>query len=139
MSAEGLVSMRGAGSRSARALSTASAAVLVLEVLGSLSMWALIPLAWLWIGGQVYGATQSLAADGAVAFLGFSATTWLVMAALNRLDNLWVELRRRAGHDQTEGALTRVVVVSATFGIVLFLLWYYVIQRAYIIPFMPMQ
>ena len=52
-------------------------------------------------------------------------------------DVAWVALRRRAGHDQREGALTQVVVVSATIGIAGFLLWYYVLEQAYVIPFMP--
>jgi hypothetical protein len=102
-------------------------------------MWAPIPLAWMWVGGQVFSATGSLAADGAVAFLGFMATTWLAMAALNRLDAVWVALRRKAGHEQKQGALTQVVVVSATLGILVFLAWYYVIERAFVLPFMPSQ
>jgi hypothetical protein len=117
----------------------ASAAILALEAIGSLLMWAPIPLAWMWIGGQVFSATGSLAADGAVAFLGFMATTWLAMSALNRLDAIWVSLRCKAGHDQKQGALTHVVVVSATLGILAFLLWYYVIERAFVLPFMPSQ
>jgi hypothetical protein len=122
-----------------RASTVASAAVLALEAIGSLLMWAPIPLSWMWVGGQVFSATGSLAADGAVAFLGFMATTWLAMSALNRLDAIWVSLRCKAGHDQKQGALTHVVVVSATLGILAFLLWYYVIERAFVLPFMPSQ
>jgi hypothetical protein len=125
--------------RSQRAASIASAAVLTLEAVGSLMMWAPIPLAWMWVGGRVFVATGSLAADGGVAFLGFMATTYLAMAGLNRLDRTWVALRRRAGHDQKDGALTQVVVVSATLGIIAFLLWYYVLEQAYVLPFMPSQ
>jgi hypothetical protein len=113
--------------------------VLTLEAIGSLMMWAPIPLAWMWVGGRVYAATGSLAADAGVAFLGFMATTCFAMAALNRLDRTWVALRRRAGHDQREGALTQVVVVSATLGILAFLLWYYIFGHAYVLPFMPSQ
>jgi hypothetical protein len=122
-----------------RAASFASAAVLTLEAIGSLMMWAPIPLAWMWVGGRVYAATGSLVADAGVAFLGFMATTCFAMAALNRLDRTWVALRRRAGHDQREGALTQVVVVSATLGILAFLLWYYIFGHAYVLPFMPSQ
>jgi hypothetical protein len=125
--------------QSQRSASIASAAVLTLEAVGSLMMWAPIPLAWMWVGGRVYAATGSLAADGGVAFLGFMATTYRVMAGLNRLDRTWVALRRRAGHDQKDGALTQVVVVSATLGIIAFLLWYYVLEQAYVLPFMPSQ
>ena len=120
-----------------RAAGAASAAVVAVEVIGSLSMWAPIPLAWMWVGARVYDATGSIAADGGVALLGFLATTILAMAALNRLDRFWVALRRRAGHDQAHGALTQVVVVSATLGLLAFFLWYYVLTHAFIIPFMP--
>lgn len=117
----------------------ASAAVVAVEVIGSLLMWAPIPIAWMWVGARVYDATGSLAADGGVALLGFMVTTTFAMATLNRIDRVWVTLRRRAGHSQVEGALTRVVVVSATLGIVLFLVWFYLLSNAFIMPFMPSQ
>jgi hypothetical protein len=109
------------------------------EILGSLLMWAPAPLAWIWVGSQVYIATGSLVLDGGVVLLGFLGTWVLVMKALARVDGLWVALRRRAGHDQPQGALVQVVVVSATLGLMLFLLWYYVIGKAYVIPFMPLR
>lgn len=121
------------------AANAASAAVVAVEAIGSLAMWAPIPIAWMWVGARVYDATGSLAADGGIALLGFMMTTALAMAALNRLDTVWVALRRRAGHNQVEGALTRVVVVSATLGILAFLLWFYVLSKAFLIPFMPSQ
>jgi hypothetical protein len=127
-------------SRSQRtSLDAASAGVVAFELIGSLAMWAPIPIAWMWVGARVYNATGSLAADGGVALLGFMATTALAMSALARLDRFWITLRRRAGHQQVEGALTRVVVVSATLGIVMFLLWFYLLSHAFIMPFMPSQ
>jgi hypothetical protein len=94
----------------------ASAAVLAVEVIGSLAMWAPIPIAWMWIGARVYDATGS-----------------------SRLDRVWIALRRRAGHDQVDGALPRAVVVSATLGMLLFLVWFYVLEQAFVLPFMPSQ
>jgi hypothetical protein len=122
-----------------RAANAACGALLAVEVIGSVAMWVLIPLAWMWVGGRVFAATGSLAADGAVAFLGFVGTTILMVGALIRIDRVWVALRRRAGHDQDEGALTRTVVVSSTLGILLFVLWYYVLSDAYVLPFMGAQ
>jgi hypothetical protein len=123
--------------RNGFASETACAAVLALEAIGSFLMWAPIPLAWIWVGARAYDATGSLVAGGGVALLGFAATVTLAMAALARLDRVWVALRRRAGHDQAQGALTQVVVVSATLGLLLFLVWYYVLTNAFVIPFMP--
>lgn len=122
-----------------RKLRFASGVVVALEVVGSLLMWAPIPIAWMWVGARVYEATGSLGADLGVVFVGFSVTTILAMRALHRLDRTWIKLRRYAGYDQAEGALTQVVVASATFGLVAFLIWYYVLEDAYILPFMPTQ
>jgi hypothetical protein len=115
----------------------ACVALVAVELLVSLSMWVLIPLAWIWIGSRVYHLTGSLAADCGVALLGFAVTVFAAMAGLARLDELWVALRVRAGHDQKEGALTRVVIFSATLGLIGFFVWYYALSKAYIIPFMP--
>jgi hypothetical protein len=119
-----------------RAAGVACTAVLAVEVIGSVLMWVAVPLAWLWIGGRVYAATGSLGADGAVAFFGFVGTTLLAVKLLRRVDSVWIALRRQAGHDQDEGALTEVVAISATFGIVAFMLWYYLFSHAYVLPFM---
>jgi hypothetical protein len=113
--------------------------VLLVEALGTLLMWAPIPLAWLWVGGRVFAVTGSLAADLGAAFFGFVATTILAMMALGRIDRFWVKVRRRAGHDQTHGVLPQVAVVSATLGLVAFVVWYYFFSKAFIIPFMPSQ
>jgi hypothetical protein len=111
--------------------------LLMLEVIGSLAMWAPIPVAWVWVGARVYDTTGSFVAGACAWFAGFLATLWLEIGALTRIDAVWVSLRRRAGHEQAEGALTSVVVVSATIALLAFLLWFYVIGRAFVIPFMP--
>jgi hypothetical protein len=111
--------------------------VLALECVGSLAMWAAIPLAWLWIGGRVYSLTSSLGLDVLVAFAGFVGTLVLAVALLRRLDVIWIALRQRAGYEQKEGALTEVVTISATFALLIFVGWYYLFSHAYVIPFMP--
>jgi hypothetical protein len=117
--------------------SVACGLIVVLEAIGSLAMWAAIPLAWLWIGGRVYSLTGSLGADAGVAFFGFVGTLFLALAGLRRLDRGWIALRRRAGYDQEEGALPQVVTVSATLALLTFFAWYYFFSHAYVIPFMP--
>jgi hypothetical protein len=120
-----------------RAASAAAVAVVAVEVVGAVLLWGPLPLAWLWIGGRVYALTGSLAADGFIGFAGFVASVLLVVAALRRIDLVWISLRRRAGRVQAEGALQEVAVVSGAFGIVGFMLWYYVFSHAYVLPFMP--
>ena len=120
-----------------RRAQVASFLVLLVEVLGTLLMWVPIRLAWFWIGARVYDATHSMMADGVVVLAGFIASVLFVMKLLTRLDGVWIALRRRAGHDQRNGALNHVVVASATFGVVGFWVWFHIIENAYIIPFMP--
>jgi hypothetical protein len=127
----------GQSTGASRGVNAASAAVLGAEVIGFLSICGPIPLAWLWIGGLVYRATGSLAADVGVVFLGFLLSTIPVARALSRLDGVWITLRQRAGRNQTHGALTQVVGVIGTFVIVLFMVWYYVLSDAFVLPFMP--
>jgi len=76
-------------------------------------------------------------AAGSVPLLGLGATEGIAVKALTRIDMGWLTLRRQAGHDQAQGALTRVVVVSATLGLIAFFVWYYLLSHAFIIPFMP--
>jgi hypothetical protein len=122
----------------ARAVASAGSVVLLgFEIVVSLAMWLPIPFAWLWIGGRVYDATGSLAADGGVALLGFTASVVFAFKGLLIVDGGWIALRRKAGHEQKEGALTQVVIASATLGLLAFAFWYYVLSDAYIIPFMP--
>ena len=117
----------------------ACTAVLAAEAFGTLLLWAPLPFAWIWIGGRAYALTGSLFADGVVALGGFATCAWLAMRALARLDQTWIALRRRAGYAQSQGALTQVVVVSATLGLLGFLVWYYLLSHAFILPFMPSQ
>jgi hypothetical protein len=123
--------------RTPRLTEVACAAVIAVEAIGTLLMWAPIPLAWLWIGGRVYSLTGSLAADLVVAFGGFIASTLFAVMVLHRVDGVWIALRRRAGHQQETGVLPQVAVVSGTLGMIAFLLWYYLLAKAFIMPFMP--
>ena len=115
----------------------ACALLLAVEALGSIAMWAGIPLAWLWLGGRVYDLTGSLGADLGVAFFGFVGTLFLGLSGLRRVDQGWIALRQRAGDEQEEGALPQIVVASASLALLIFVAWYYLFSDAYVIPFMP--
>jgi hypothetical protein len=115
----------------------AAAAVLVLEILGAVMMWGPIPVAWVWVGARAYDATGSFVAGAVTWFLGFAFTLWLVAGALARLDQIWIRLRQRAGDARAKGVMTQVIVVTATFALAAFFLWFYVIGKAFVIPFMP--
>jgi hypothetical protein len=102
-------------------------AILVVEVLLCLSLWGPQPIAWLWVGGQVQGATGSVEPAIMVAFLGMLATLFFTLVVVKRLDHAWRLVRRAAGHPQTEGAVERVFVISAGVAVVLFTFWFLVI------------
>jgi hypothetical protein len=101
--------------------------ILVVEVLLCLTLWGPQPIAWLWVGGQVQGATGSVEPAIMAAFLGMLATLFFTLMIVKRLDHAWRLVRRAAGHAQTEGAVERVFVVSAGVAVVLFTFWFLVI------------
>jgi hypothetical protein len=121
-----------------RAAGAGALGIFLIEVLGAFIMWLPNPAAWLWVGARTYDATQRISLGGLAALIGILVSTTLLMMLLTRLDMRWVILRRRAGREQKEGALTQVVVVSATLALAAFYAWQ-VMNQAFIMPFMPMN
>ena len=82
----------------------------------------------LWVGSQVdyHGAGITVAL--AVTFFGMIATLMLTLAIATRLDRVWRILRRAAGHEQQEGILPRIFAVTAIVALVLFSLWFWIIE-----------
>jgi hypothetical protein len=117
-----------AGERRRRIDGVLAGAVLALEALLCLSVWGPQPLAWLWIGSQVVGQTDSNMLGVVVAFFGILATTFATLALANRLDRFWRLLRRAAGHEQREGALARLFGATAIVALVVFAVWFLVIK-----------
>jgi hypothetical protein len=117
-----------AGARRQRLDGVLAGAVLGLEALLCLSVWGPQPLGWLWLGSQVVGATDSNMLGVVVAFFGILATTFLTLALANRLDRFWRLLRRAAGHEQREGALARLFGATAVIALVVFAVWFLVVQ-----------
>jgi hypothetical protein len=105
-----------------------AAGVLVLEALLCLSVWGPQPLGWLWVGSQATYATGSNFAGVGVAFFGILASTFLTLTLALRVDHLWRLLRRAAGHDQREGVLARLFGAAAVVALVVFAVWFLVIQ-----------
>ena len=101
--------------------------ILFVEVVLLLSLWGPQPAAWLWVGGQVQGATGNIEAAISVSFLGMLATLFFTLVIVKRLDHAWRLVRRAAGHNQTEGIVERVFVISAGIAAVCFTVWFLVI------------
>ena len=73
-------------------------------------------------------ATGSVVLGLLTAFVGMIATMLATLSIAMRLDRLWKIVRRAAGHEQKEGMLERIFVVSMVVGGTAFLIWLLVIQ-----------
>ena len=103
-------------------------AVLVLEALVVLSAWGPQPVGWMWIGSQIDYATGSVFLGIVTAFLGLIGTLIVTLVVAARLDHLWRLLRRAAGHDQRDGALGRIFVVTAIVAAAGFTVWFLLLE-----------
>lgn len=118
-------------------LRTGTGAMLVVSIMfiGSLGLWVGTPLLWLWVGGQVQGATDSVGAALAVAFAGVIVTVTMVASVLARLsdvyrDNCMARGRGDPGHVVLEG----VLVVSAGVTVAVFLIWFFFLAGTSPVP-----
>ena len=106
---------------------TGAGAVLVLAimVIGSIVLWAGTPLAWLWIGAQVQGATQSLGTALAAAFAGVIVSILVLASLLARLSDLYrANCIARGLEDPGHVVLEGVLVVSAGISLAAFTVWF---------------
>jgi len=94
----------------------------------SLLLWGPIPIAWLWVAGQIDYQTSSITASLVVAFAGLLATLLGALMVCKRIDHAWILARRAAGYDQRSGVLPRIFAVTAVIGATLFGLWFVVIH-----------
>ena len=80
------------------------------------------------MGSQVDYHAESITLALAVTFFGMIATLMITLGIATRLDRLWRILRRAAGHEQQEGILPRIFAVTAIVALVLFTLWFLIIE-----------
>ncbi len=90
--------------------------------------WGPIPLACLWLGSEADYLTGSVFVGILAAFIALFVLLFSALAALHRLDNAWILVRRAAGHDQRTGILGRVFAVTAVVAAITFSFWFLVIQ-----------
>jgi hypothetical protein len=99
-----------------------------LEVLLCLSLLGPQPVGWLWVGSQVDYLTGYVTAGIAATMLGCLASLMLTMAAAKRVDHAWKLVRRAAGYRQERGALERIFAVSVAAVLVVFTVWFFIIE-----------
>ena len=117
------------GSAGRRAVDeTLAALLLVGEVVVCLLFWGPLPLLWLWVGGQVKGATDNVGAAIVAAFAGLMACLLLGLVGMRMLDRAWILVRRAAGHDQRQGKIGVVFAVTSVLGTTAFCIWFFLIH-----------
>jgi hypothetical protein len=102
--------------------------LLALEMLLCLSLFGPQPYAWLWVGSQVQYLTGYVTAGISTIMLGCLASLFLTLALAKRVDHAWKLVRRAAGHHQERGALERIFAVSVAVALVIFGIWFLIIQ-----------
>jgi hypothetical protein len=102
--------------------------LLAVELLMCLSLFGPQPAGWLWVGSQVQYVTGFVTAGISTIMLGCIASLMLTMAAAKRVDHAWKLVRRAAGHHQERGALERIFAASVGLALVVFAIWFFVIQ-----------
>jgi hypothetical protein len=111
-----------------RADSILAAAILCLETLLLATIWGPQPAGWLWVGSQVDWLTDNVVLGIVTAFVGMIATMFPTIAIAMRLDRVWKLVRRASGHEQKQGALERIFVLSMVVGGIAFAFWFLIIQ-----------
>ena len=112
---------------------TGAGAVLVVAIMaiGSIVLWAGTPLAWLWVGAQVQGSTQSLGAALATAFAGVIVSILVLASLLARLSDLYRANRVARGLDDPgHVVLEGVLVISAGIALTAFTIWFFLFAGA---------
>jgi hypothetical protein len=107
----------------------ASGLILVVMMLGAgLVLWLGVPLGWLYVGGRVQGATNSLGLALLVMMVGVLVSIGLIVAFLVWLNRKHLDLREARGlesHGAT--ALEAMMTVSAVIAVVAFVFWFFII------------
>jgi hypothetical protein len=112
-----------------------AALVVLIMFIGSLVLWIGTPLLWLWVGSQIQGATSSLGAALGVMFVGVIATIAVLASLLAKLSNIYrANCRARGLEDPGHFVLEGVLVVSAGFTLVAFVVWFFLFAGTSPVP-----
>jgi hypothetical protein len=109
--------------------------LLALMFAGSLALWFAVPLLWLFVAGQVQGATGSLGAAVAVALVGILVSVVLAVRLLSWLAHKHAAAREARGlEDYGWAPLEGVIVVTTVIALAGFGVWFFVFSGAEPLP-----
>lgn len=89
--------------------------------------WGPIPVAGLWLGSRAQYLSGNVELGIVVSFGSVGAGLLGAVGVLQRLDRVWILVRRAAGHDQRKGALARIFAATAIVGVLIFAFWFLVV------------
>jgi hypothetical protein len=114
-----------------------SAALMVaIMFLGSLVLWVGLPLACLYVGSRVQGATHSVGAALLAMAGGLAAGIFALLPLLGFLNRRHIEVRAARGLDTYgQAPLEGVLVVSAGVALVGFVVWFFFFSGTAPLPF----
>src|SRR5947209_10801307 len=118
-------------------LRTGAGAVLIMLImfLGSLVLWLGTPLLWLWVGSQIQASSGSLGAALGTMFVGVVVTIAVVASILAKLSNVYrANCQARGMDDPGHFVLEGVLVVSAGFTLVAFVVWFFLFAGTSPVP-----
>ena len=104
-----------------------AALVVLIMVVGSLVLWVGVPFAWLFVGGRVQGATDSVGAAIGISMVGAVASIMGIAWLLARLNGVHQERKMQRGEEPTP-LLEMVMVLSAAVALVVFVVWFFLIE-----------
>jgi uncharacterized membrane protein YbhN (UPF0104 family) len=111
----------------------ASAALVLLMLVGCLFLWIGVPVGWLWIGSQVQGSA-SLGTALMVTMLGIVVSIAVLVIALGWLNRRHAELNERRHRPVRSSALEVILVSSAGLAVVGFAIWFFLFAGASPLP-----
>ena len=109
--------------------------LLVALVVACVGLWIGVPLAWLWIGSQVQGATDNVGAAIGVMIPGFTVSVIGLMAILGALNRGYQRARVARGHEDTGSfPLETTLVCTAMLSFIAFVVWFIVFNDSAPLP-----
>ena len=111
----------------------ASAALVLLMLLGCLFLWVGVPIGWLWIGSQVQGSA-SLGTALMVTMFGIVLSITALVFVLGWLNRRHAELNERRDRPLRSSALEVILVSSAGLAVLGFVIWFFLFAGASPLP-----
>jgi heme/copper-type cytochrome/quinol oxidase subunit 2 len=109
--------------------------LILMMLVGGIVLWIGVPVAWLYLGSQVQGSTDSLGTALLVMMVGVVASIAAIVPLLGWLSRKHAEQREARGlDDHGATALEGVMTVSAGIALVAFSAWFFLFSGASPLP-----